>query len=126
MPDTPLGAPGDVVPRGEGHAPSPQVHAPDVLRHIAGWLEAHPHASISTVDLIGLPYGDVVKVYDFGAGSAAAMHARASLVGGEFEQADTERMWQLRQPIMPGVEFWISTSKPETCPVPEDETDVPW
>jgi hypothetical protein len=63
------------------------------------------------------------------------MEARADEVGGVFQRVDTDGMFVLAQAIMPGFEFVISASKPETvagvtdalaCPVPDDESDVPF
>jgi hypothetical protein len=114
----------------DGSLPSRAVASTaDKLRNLADWLDAHPGATVHQVSFIDVNYDGTARVSDFGAGSPGVMEDRAQRIGGEWECDDSDTMWALRQAIMPGLEFRITTSKPkpaEGCPVPDDESDVPF
>lgn len=83
------------------------VSVADRLRNLADWLDVHPAAHVSTVNLIDAGFGGAVTVHDYSPKNLADLLKRAARIGGEWRRTERELDHSLVfcQTIMPGVVF---------------------
>lgn len=111
MADSPSQGVADGFRDGGGPSSRVAVSTADALRNIADWLEAHPSAVASQIDLWPSTIaGQPVIVHDYSAGSLDEVAEHARLIGGKWKADLDELATTWTQTILPGVEFQIFLS----------------
>lgn len=90
--------------------PQEVVTKADVLRALAGWLDAHPGAELDQVTFIGRP-----TAYDFGVADRESMGVRAREIGGRWEKDAGTELFKLRQEVIPGVDYVMTAARDQVC-----------